>query len=132
MTDKTMVSHLGIEVTDIGPDYLTATMPADSRTFQPMGIVHGGAYVALAETVASFAANLVVDDSRHYAVGLDINANHLRSVRSGTVTGTARPIHLGRSTQVWEVRIEDDRERLVCIARMTASILDRTPSDTTA
>ncbi len=125
VTDNTLVAHLSIEITEIGDDYLTGRMPVDHRTHQPMGILHGGANVALAETLASFCANMVIDTSKTYAVGVEINANHIRSVRSGHVTGTARPIHLGRTTHVWEVRIVDERGKLTCISRMTAGILER-------
>lgn len=125
VTDNTLVEHLSIEIIEIGDDYLTGRMPVDHRTHQPMGILHGGANVALAETLASFCANMVVDPSKNYAVGVEINANHIRSVSNGFVTGTARPVHLGRSTQVWEIRILDDQDRLTCISRMTAGILER-------
>ncbi len=120
----TMLEHLGIEFTEIGEDYVKATMPVDHRTFQPMRILHGGASVVLAETVGSYAANLCVDSNRFACVGLEVNANHIRSVRSGSVTGTARPVHLGRRTQVWEIRIEDDDGRLTCIARLTMAVVE--------
>lgn len=118
-----MVEHLGIEITEIGDDFLRATMPVDHRTMQPMGLLHGGASVALAETLGSTAAYGCIDPARQQAVGLEINANHVRAVRGGTVTGTARPLHLGRTTQLWEIRIEDDRGRLVCISRLTMAVL---------
>lgn len=121
----TLVSHLGIEVVELGPDYVRATMPVDARTRQPFGLLHGGASVALAETLGSMAANLCLDLTHELAVGLEINANHLHAVRAGVVTGTARPLHIGRSTQVWEVRIEDSEARLVCISRLTVAVVSR-------
>jgi 1,4-dihydroxy-2-naphthoyl-CoA hydrolase len=122
---NTMIETLGIELTDIGDDYVRGTMPVDARTHQPYGLLHGGASVALAETLGSMAAMLCIDASREVTVGLDINANHLRAVRSGIVTGTARPLHVGRSTQVWEVRIEDASGKLVCIARLTMAVVPK-------
>ena len=119
---NTLVEHLGIKMTEIGEDYLKATMPVHAQTHQPMGILHGGASVALAETVGSTAAFMVVE-SGQACVGLDINANHLRSVRSGLLTATARPLHLGRSTQVWEIKIVDEAEKLVCVSRLTMAVL---------
>ncbi|MGZ3851983.1 MAG: hotdog fold thioesterase [Flavisolibacter sp.] len=121
----TMVEHLGITITEIGDDYLKGTMPVDHRTVQPMGILHGGASVALAETLGSLAANYVVDNQIKYCVGLDINANHIRAARKGLVTGVARPLHIGSSTQVWSIEITDEEDRLVCISRLTMAVLDR-------
>jgi len=112
-------------VTEIGEDFVRGTMPVDARTKQPFGLLHGGASVALAESLGSLAANLVLDSSTEMAVGLDINANHVRAATSGRVTGTARPLHLGRSTQVWEIRIEDESARLVCISRLTMAVVPR-------
>jgi 1,4-dihydroxy-2-naphthoyl-CoA hydrolase len=120
----TMMRAIEIRITEIGDDFLRGTMPVDDRTRQPYGILHGGASVALAETLGSTAAMLCCDGGSA-AVGLEINANHVRAVRGGTVTGTARPLHLGRSTQVWEIRIEDGEGRLVCIARLTMAIVPR-------
>jgi 1,4-dihydroxy-2-naphthoyl-CoA hydrolase len=123
---NTMVEHLGIEFIAIGEDSITARMPVDHRTVQPAGLLHGGASVALAETLGSVAATLCVDPATTSCVGLEINANHIRSVRSGFVTGVARPLHLGNSTQVWDIRIHDDeQERLVCICRLTMAVLKR-------
>ena len=122
---NTMVSHLGIRITEVGADYMKATMPVDDTTRQPHGILHGGASLALAETVGSTAASWCVDHSRFFCVGLDLNGNHIRAVRSGTVTATARPFHLGRSTQVWEVMIRDEQERLVCVSRLTMAVMSR-------
>jgi uncharacterized protein (TIGR00369 family) len=118
----TAIEALGIVFTAIGHDHLVATMPVDARTLQPYGLLHGGASVLLAETLGSSAGNLCVAEGQ-VCVGIEINANHLRGVRSGMVTGTARPLHLGRSTQVWEIRIEDPRGRLACISRLTLAVV---------
>ena len=123
---NTLVEHLGIELIEVGPDYLTGTMPVDSRTHQPIGILHGGASVVLAETLGSTAGNLAAPAGQ-YCVGLDINANHLAKVRSGLVTGIAKPQHLGRSTQVWEILIRDENERLTCVSRLTLAVLKSVP-----
>jgi len=125
---SSLVEQLGIEFTEIGEDYLTATMPVDRRTVQPAHYLHGGASAALAETLASTAGNLCVDLNRKVCFGLEINANHVRSVDSGLVTGTARPLHLGSTTQVWDIRIHDEQERLVCVSRLTLAVLDRAGS----
>ena len=122
----TAIQALGIEFTAIGADHLVATMPVDARTRQPYGLLHGGASVVLAETLGSSAGNLCVDDGQ-VCVGLEINANHLRAVRDGHVTGTARPLHLGRTTQVWEIRIEDARGRLACVSRLTLAVVAAGP-----
>ncbi len=122
---ETLISHLGIEILEIGEDYLTARMPVDSRTSQPMGILHGGASVALAETLGSCGANLVIDRDEYACVGLEINANHVRSASSGYVVGTARPLHLGKTTQVWEMLIRDEEGNLVCASRMTNAVLKK-------
>jgi uncharacterized protein (TIGR00369 family) len=115
---------LGIVFTEIGPDYLRATMPVDARTKQPYGLLHGGASVLLAETLGSSAGNLCTPEGR-VCVGIEINANHLCAVREGIVTGTARPLHVGGRTQVWEIRIEDDHGRLACISRLTLAVIAR-------
>ena len=122
----TAVGHLGIEFTGFTSDSISARMPVDKRTIQPYGILHGGASVVLAETLGSCAAHYA-SDSAYMAVGLDINANHIRSVREGWVHGTARPVHVGRTTQVWEIRIVDEVDKLVCIARITMAILNNVP-----
>jgi 1,4-dihydroxy-2-naphthoyl-CoA hydrolase len=122
-----MVEHLDIRFTEIGPDYIRATMPADARTWQPFGLLHGGASVTLAETLGSVGANCVIDNSKFFCVGQEINANHLRGVRSGRVTGTARPIHIGGRSQVWEIRIEDQKGKLVCISRLTLAVVEGAP-----
>jgi len=118
-----MVEHLGIELTGLGHDHLVGTMPVDHRTTQPAGLLHGGASVALAETLGSIAANLCVDPERWVCVGQEINASHLRPVRKGCVTGTAKPFYLGRSSQVWEIVIVDDRKRIVCVVRLTVAVV---------
>lgn len=120
---SSMGGHLGIRFTEIGEDYLRGTMPVDQRTKQPYGRLHGGANVVLAEELGSLAASMCTDPKEVFVVGLDINANHLRGVTEGHVTGTARPLHVGRSTQVWEIRIEDDQGRLACISRLTMSVV---------
>lgn len=119
---NTMMETLGIRFTEIGDDWLRGTMPVDHRTHQPYGLLHGGASVVLAETLGSSAAMLTLDPSE-VAVGLDINANHIRGVRSGIVTGTARMVHIGRTTQVWEIRIETEAGELVCISRITMAVI---------
>lgn len=124
--------HLGMRLTGIGPDYLQATMPVDERTRQPFGLLHGGASVSLAESLGSTAANLCLDGSRFFAVGQEINANHLRPVRSGLVTATARPIHLGSRSQVWDIRIEDGKGRLSCVSRLTMSVIEAPGQGATA
>lgn len=121
----TMMEHLGIEFTEVTEDSLSGRMPVDHRTHQPLGIMHGGASCVLAETIGSTAANFCVSQATHYCVGLDINTNHIRSVRSGYVTATAKPFHLGRSTQVWGINIVDDSERLISVTRLTMSVLSR-------
>lgn len=125
LADNTMAEHLGIEFTEVGEDFIRGRMPVDKRTLQPYGLLHGGASVALAETLGSVAAALVIDHSKYIAVGLEINANHIRGVREGFVTGTAMPLHIGKTTQVWEIRIVDNREKLVCVSRLTVAILPK-------
>lgn len=122
-----MVGYVDIRFTEIGPDYVRASMPVDARTVQPFGLLHGGASVTLAETLGSVGANCVVDNTRFFCVGQEINANHLRGVRSGRVTGTARPIHIGARSQVWEIRIEDEKGRLACISRLTLAVVEGAP-----
>jgi 1,4-dihydroxy-2-naphthoyl-CoA hydrolase len=118
-----MMETLGIRITAIGDDWLQGTMPVDHRTHQPYGLLHGGASVVLAETLGSTAAMLTLDPEKELAVGLDINANHIRGVRSGSVTGTAKALHIGRTTQVWEIRIENEEGALVCISRITMAVI---------
>jgi 1,4-dihydroxy-2-naphthoyl-CoA hydrolase len=122
---NTLSDALGMRITEIGDDYVRGTVPVDARTRQTFGLLHGGASVALAETLGSLAGNLCLDPDKELAVGLDINANHVRAATSGHVIGTARALHIGRSTQVWEIRIEDDAQRLVCISRLTLAVVPR-------
>ena len=126
--ENTMSAFLDIVFTEVGPDYLVATMPASPRTRQPLGIIHGGASVVLAESIASTAANMVVDFDRYYCVGLEINANHLRSVTEGVVTAVTRPVHLGRSTQVWTIELSNQAGQPTCISRMTVCVMTRKPA----
>ncbi len=123
MNKNTLMEHLGIVFTEVGEDFVRATMPVDHRHHQPFGLLHGGASVALAETLGSVGAHISLRGTGSHCVGLEINANHLRSVRSGIITGTSRPIHMGKSTQVWEVRIEDEQQRPVCVSRITMAVL---------
>ena len=123
LSRNTAMEPLGIVFTEVGHDFIRATMPVDERTRQPYGLLHGGASVLLAETLGSMAANMCVDDpAQGQAVGIEINANHLRAKTDGLVTGTARPLHVGRSTQVWEIRIEDEQGRAVCVSRLTLAM----------
>jgi len=122
---NTMVSYLGIEFTELGNDYITAKMPVDHRTHQPLGLLHGGASVTLAETLGSVAATCCVDRTTQYCVGLEINANHVKSAKSGYVYGTTRPIHIGKRTQVWEIKIVNEASELVCISRITMAVIDK-------
>lgn len=126
LLSDTVCSVLGIEFTEFGHDFIRGIMPADKRTFQSFGVVHGGANVILAETLGSFGANLVVNPQKSYCVGLEVNANHLRAVQQGVVTGTARLLHKGRTTQVWETKLEDDEGRLSCISRLTMACIKHT------
>lgn len=121
--ENTACSNLGIRITEVGDNWVKGTMPADERTFQPVGLVHGGANVLFAETLGSMAANLVLDNSKEYAVGQEINANHLRGVRSGELSGIATIVHRGRSSQVWEIRIVNDEGKLSCISRLTMAVI---------
>lgn len=125
MSANTMVEHLGIVFTAIGDDYMQATMPVDHRTHQPYGLLHGGASVALAETLGSVAAHCCIDASIQYCVGLDINANHVKGIKQGTVTGTTKPIHIGKRTHVWEIRITNEQNELICISRITMAVIDK-------
>lgn len=123
---RTLSESLGIVFTEVGDDYLVAKMPVDHRTHQPFGLLHGGASVALAETLGSVGAMCCLQNKNQYCVGLEINANHIKSIREGFVKGIAKPIHVGRKTQVWEIRIVDEsNEQLVCISRITMAVLDK-------
>lgn len=125
LTPNTMGEYLGMEWVAIGPDFLSIRMPVDHRTHQPYGLLHGGASCALAETVGSVASYFVINPEKFICVGLEINANHVRAAREGFVTATAHPVHLGASTHVWDIRIKDDHEKLVCISRLTVAILKK-------
>lgn len=125
---NTMVELLGIEIIEVGNDYMRATMPVDHRTKQPIGIMHGGASCALAETIGSIAANCCVNLETYYCVGLDINTNHIRAEKSGIVTATAKPFHLGKSSQVWHIEIHNEKHQLVSISRLTMVVLNRSIS----
>jgi 1,4-dihydroxy-2-naphthoyl-CoA hydrolase len=125
MAENTLLSHLGIVCTEIGKDFIKGKMPVDQRTIQPYGILHGGASVVLAETLGSFASNCCLDMKKQYCVGLEINANHVKSVREGFVFGIAKLVHFGRKTHIWDIRITNDKDQLVCISRLTMAVLDR-------
>ncbi|MDE3046693.1 MAG: hotdog fold thioesterase [Verrucomicrobiota bacterium] len=122
---NTLSDHLNIDFVDVGDRHLTARMPVESRTHQPMGIMHGGASAALAETVASAAANYCVDQKEKVCVGLELNINHLRPVQSGFIEAIAEPLHLGRTTQVWDIKIHDSQQRLVSVARLTLAVIEK-------
>jgi 1,4-dihydroxy-2-naphthoyl-CoA hydrolase len=121
---NTAVSHLGITIIEVGEDFLRGTMPVDQRTKQPYGLLHGGSSAMLAETLASVGANMCVEKAGQQAVGLELNCNHVRGVTEGVVTGTARPVHVGRKTQVWDIRIEDSRGKLCCVSRLTLAVIE--------
>lgn len=125
MNDETMDKHIGLAFSELGADFLKATMPVDHRTKQPYGLLHGGASCVLAETLGSVASALVIDPEKFICVGLEINANHVRSARDGFVTGTCTPIHIGASTHVWDIKIHDEREKLICVSRLTVAILKK-------
>ncbi|MEE9905156.1 MAG: hotdog fold thioesterase [Chlorobium sp.] len=121
-----MARHIGIEITEVGSDFMTARMPVDHRTIQRIGILHGGASLALAETVGSIAASYCIDREKQYIVGQEINANHIRPVKSGYVHATATPLHLGKTSQVWDIRIRNEEGKLVCVSRFTVAVLHKT------
>jgi 1,4-dihydroxy-2-naphthoyl-CoA hydrolase len=122
---NTLSAHLGIEFIEVGDDFISAKMPVDHRTHQPLGLLHGGASVALAETLGSVAAFCCVDQQLQYCVGLEINANHIKGVRSGFVIGTTRPVHVGKRTHVWDIRIVNEAQELVCTSRITMAVIDK-------
>jgi 1,4-dihydroxy-2-naphthoyl-CoA hydrolase len=124
----TMGEYIGIEWTELGDDFIKAKMPVDHRTRQPYGLLHGGASCVLSETIGSVASAMVVDHSKFVCVGLEINANHVRSARTGFVTGIATPLHLGANTHVWDIRIHDELEKLVCVSRLTVAVIPRKES----
>ena len=121
---NTSITNLGIEIIEVGEDFIRGTMPVDQRTLQPYGLLHGGSSAMLAETLASVAANMCVEKEGQQAVGLELNCNHVRGVTQGVVTGTARPVHVGRKTQVWDIRIEDERGKLCCVSRLTLAVIE--------
>ena len=123
--DGTMTEHLGLEWVEVGKDFLKAKLPVDNRTIQPYGLLHGGASCVLAETLGSVASHLVIDANEFLCVGIEINANHIRSARKGFVYGVCTPLHLGSSTHVWDIRITDEQEKLVCISRLTVAIIKK-------
>jgi uncharacterized protein (TIGR00369 family) len=123
--DGQMAKHIGIEMTEIGQDYMVAKMPVDHRTIQRIGIMHGGASLALAETIGSIAASYCIDRENFFIVGQEINANHIRSVREGHVHAKATPLHLGKRSQVWDIRITNDENKLVCVSRFTVAVLKK-------
>lgn len=125
LSKNTMAEQIGLEFTAIGEDSMEATIPVDKRTHQPMGLLHGGASVTLAETLGSVAATCCIDIANQICVGLEINANHLRGVRDGFVKGVAKPIHIGKKTQVWEIRIYNQQEEMTCISRLTVAVLNK-------
>jgi len=125
---NTMAQHIGIEWIEVGEDYIKAKMPVDNRTKQPYGLLHGGASCTLAETIGSVASAMVVDHEKFACVGLEINANHVRSAREGYVTGIAKPVHIGSNTHVWDIRIFDEIGKLVCISRLTVAVIPRKAS----
>jgi 1,4-dihydroxy-2-naphthoyl-CoA hydrolase len=120
-----MLEHLGIEITKIGDDFISGRMPVDHRTVQPVKILHGGASVALAESLGSIGAYLVVDRAKFHCVGMEINANHIRPVTKGFVTGTAKPVHIGSKSQVWSIEIVNEEQKLVCISRITMAVIEK-------
>ena len=123
-----MAEYIGIEWTEVGKNFIKAKMPVDERTKQPYGLLHGGASCVLAETIGSVASAMVVDHSKFICVGLEINANHVRSARIGFVTGIATPLHLGSNTHVWDIKIYDELEKLVCVSRLTVAVIPRKES----
>ncbi|MCZ0755723.1 hotdog fold thioesterase [Anoxybacillus sp. J5B_2022] len=125
MRKGTLIETLGIEIIELGQGHVVATMPVDHRTHQPFGLLHGGASVALAETVASIGAYALVDHETEGVVGLEINANHIRAVRSGTVTATGTVLHRGKTTMVWDIKITDEQQRLVCVSRCTIAVIKK-------
>jgi 1,4-dihydroxy-2-naphthoyl-CoA hydrolase len=125
MGQNTLVSHLGIVCTEVGPNFICGKMPVDHTTIQPHGLLHGGASVVLAETLGSYGSNFCVDQDKQFCVGLEINANHVKSARSGYVFGRAELIHFGKKTHIWDIRIRNEKGELVCISRLTIAVIDR-------
>ena len=125
MCENTIHDSLGIKLTEVGPDFLKGTMPVDDRTVQPFRLLHGGASVVLAESLGSLASVMMIDQDKYICVGLDINANHVRAMRSGFVTGVARPINIGGKVHIWEIKLTNQSDKLVCIARLTVTVLPK-------
>lgn len=125
---NTMAEYIGIEWLELGNDFIKARMPVDHRTIQPYGLLHGGASCVLAETIGSVASAMVIDHVKFVCVGLEINANHVRSARQGYVTGIATPLHLGNNTHVWDIKITDDIGKLICVSRLTVAVIPRKES----
>lgn len=125
MGTNTIAEVIGLRFSEVGDNYIKATMPVDHRTHQPYGLLHGGASCVLAETLGSVASAMIINPEKFICVGLEINANHIRSVRRGVVTGVVTPIHIGASTHVWDIKIYDEHEKLVCISRLTVAILKK-------
>ena len=125
LSKNTMAEHVGIEFTELGDNYLKGRMPVDHRTNQPYGLLHGGASCVLAETIGSIASALIIDQSKFICVGLEINANHIRGIKEGFVSATARPLHVGATTHVWDIKITDDKEKLICVSRLTVAIIPK-------
>jgi 1,4-dihydroxy-2-naphthoyl-CoA hydrolase len=123
--EKNMLAHLGIEITAVGDDYVCGKMPVDERTQQPFGLLHGGASAVLAESLGSIGANMLVDQSKYVCAGLEINANHVRPVKEGYVFGKAQAIHIGSTTQIWEIKISNADDKLVCISRITIAVISK-------
>src|ERR1043165_4906468 len=121
--NKTMTEHIGLEWVEVGADFMKARMPVDHRTIQPYGLLHGGASCVLAETLGSVASAFVIDQSKAYVVGIEINANHIRCAKSGFVTGIVAPLHIGATTHVWDIKIYDEREKMICVSRLTVAVL---------
>ena len=129
LNKNSMGGYLGIIFTEVGKDYLIATMPVDHRTQQPFGLLHGGASAVLAETLGSVGATCVIDNETHFCVGLEINTNHIKGVRQGLVTGITRPVHIGNKTQVWEIKITNEKEELISLSRITMMVLEKRVSE---
>ncbi len=123
--NNNMTQLIGIEYTELGEDYIKGKMPVDERTKQPLGLLHGGASVVFAESLGSLASNLCVDQTKHYCVGLEINANHVKSATEGYVYGTAKAVHIGKKTHIWEIKITNDAQQLVCVSRLTVAVMDK-------
>src|ERR1043165_9981604 len=120
---NTMAAHIGIEWVEVGENYIKAKMPVDNRTNQPYGLLHGGASCVLAETIGSVASAMVIDHSKFICVGLEVNANHIRGIKSGFVIGTALPLHIGSTTHVWDIKLRDENDKLICVSRLTVAIM---------